>query len=178
MAPGKKSFHAPTPAVAPQRTAILRGFAALSAMRCDHLDGAAVSQISLQAVAVVGLVADQSRGESVEEAVPQDPFDKLAFMRRSAFDTNGERKTVIIGERDDFRPLAALGGPDRAAPFFAPVKAASIKASSSCNFPRAGNSSASTRKMPSSLPSRTHCWKRPRQPRARRSLCVASRHRR
>src|SRR2546427_6748103 len=49
---------------------------------------------------------------------------------------------------------------DRAAPFFAPVKEASIKASSSCNFPRACNSSASTRKMPSSLPSRTHCWKR------------------
>jgi hypothetical protein len=30
-----------------------------------------------------------------------------------------------------------------------------MKASSSCNFPRARNSSASTRKMPSSLPSRT-----------------------
>jgi hypothetical protein len=34
-------------------------------------------------------------------------------MRRSAFDTNGENKTVIIGESDDFRPIAALGGPDR-----------------------------------------------------------------
>ncbi len=83
MEPGKKSFHAPTPAVAPQRTSILRGFPALSAMRCDHLDGVAVSQISVQAVAVVGLVADQSRGESVEEAVPQDPFDKLTFMREA-----------------------------------------------------------------------------------------------
>src|SRR6266849_7877079 len=44
----------------------------------------------------------------VEEAVPQDPFHELAFMRRSALDTNGERKTVIIGERDDLRPLANL----------------------------------------------------------------------
>jgi hypothetical protein len=43
---------------------------------------------------------------------------------------------VIIGERDDFCSLAALGGPDREAPFFAPVKEASRKASSSCNFPR------------------------------------------
>src|SRR5256712_10862688 len=40
------------------------------------------------------------------------PFDELAFVRRSAFDTNGERKTVIIGESDDFRPFAAFGGPD------------------------------------------------------------------
>ena len=31
-------------------------------------------------------------------------------MRRSAFDTNGERKAVIIGESDDFRPFAAFGG--------------------------------------------------------------------
>ena len=90
----------------------------------------------------------------------EDAFDELAFMRRSAFDTNGERKTVIIGESDDFRSLAAFGGPDREAPFFAPVKEASIKASSSCSFPRACSSSAKVRKMRSNLPSRTHCWKR------------------
>jgi hypothetical protein len=35
-----------------------------------------------------------------------------------------------------------------------------MKASSSRNLPRACNSSARTRKMRSSLPSRTHCWKR------------------
>jgi hypothetical protein len=129
-------------------------------MRGDHLDAIAVRQISVQAVAVVGFVADQPRREGVEEAVPEDAVDELALMWRSAFDTNGERKTVIIGESDDFRPFAALGGPDREAPFFAPVKEASMKASSSFSFPRACNSSASTRKMPSSLPSRTHCWKR------------------
>ena len=89
--------------------------------------------------------------------MPEGAFDELTFVRRSAFDTNGERKTVIIGESDDIRPFAALGGPDREAPFFAPEKEASMKASSSCNFPRACNSSVSTRKMSSSLPSRTHC---------------------
>ena len=35
-----------------------------------------------------------------------------------------------------------------------------MKASSMFNFPRACNSAARARKMPSSLPSRTHCWKR------------------
>ena len=40
---------------------------------------------------------------------PEEAFDKLAFVRRSAFDTNGERKTVSIGESDDFRPFATFG---------------------------------------------------------------------
>jgi len=129
-------------------------------MRCDHLNAVALSQIVVQPVAVIGFVADQARRERVEEAVPEEPFDELAFVRRSAFDTNGERKTVIIGESDDFRPFAASGRPDREAPFFAPVKEASMKASSKSSFPRACNSSAKTRKMCSSVPARTHCWKR------------------
>ena len=126
-------------------------------MRCDHLDAIALGQISIQAVTVIRFVADQSCREGVEKAVSEDAFNKLAFVRRSAFDTNGERKTVIIGESDDFRPFATFGGPDREAPFFAPVKEASMKASSSCNLPRACSSSARTCKMRSSLPSRTHC---------------------
>jgi hypothetical protein len=106
-------------------------------MGCDHFDPVALGQIAVQSVTVIGLVADQSRREGVEEAVPEDPFDQLAFVRRGAFDTNGERKTVIIRESDDFRPLAAFGGPDCEAPFFAPVKEASMKASSKSSFPRA-----------------------------------------
>lgn len=50
----------------------------------------------------------------------EDPFDLLAFVWRSAFDADGERKTVIIGEGSDFRAFAALGGPDPEAPFFCP----------------------------------------------------------
>ena len=67
--------------------------------------------------------------------MPEEAFDELARMRRSPFDTDGERKTVIIGESDDFRPFATLGAPARNAPFFAPVKEASMKASSRPNFP-------------------------------------------
>jgi len=103
-------------------------------MRCDHLDAIAIGQISVQAVAVISLVADQSCGEGVEEALSQNSFDELAFVRRSTLDTNGERKTVIIGDSDDFRPFPAPGGPDCKTPFFAPEKEASIKASSSSQF--------------------------------------------
>ena len=160
MEPSEESFHSPTSAIAAQLTTILRRRPALSAMGCDHLDAVTLGQVPIQTVTVVGFVADQSRREGVEETVSEDAFDELAFVRRSAFDTNGERKTVIIGESDDFRPFAALAGPDREAPFFAPVKEASMKASSSCSFPRACSSSAKVRKMRSNLPARTHCWKR------------------
>ena len=124
-------------------------------MRCNHLDSITVGQITIQAVAVVSFIADQSRWEGVEEALPEDAFNEQAFVGRSAFDTNGERKTVIVGESEDFRAFATLGGPDRKPPFFDPVKEASMKASSSSSFPRACNSLASTRKILSSLPSRT-----------------------
>ena len=60
----------------------------------------------------------------------EDAFDELAFVPRSAFDTSGERKTGIIGESDDFRNFAPLGGPNREAPFFVPAREASMKASS------------------------------------------------
>jgi hypothetical protein len=89
-------------------------------MGCDHLDAVALGQIAVQGVTVVGFVADQSCGEGIEEAMPEDAFDELTFVWRSAFDTNGERKTVIIGESDDFRSLAAFGGPDRQALFLPP----------------------------------------------------------
>jgi hypothetical protein len=151
------SFHSPTSAVAAQRTTILGRRPAHSAMGCDHLDAVTLGQVTIRTVTVVGFVADQSCRKAVEEAVSEDAFDELAFVRRSAFDTSGERKTVILGESDDVRTFAPRGGPNREAPFFVPVKEASMKASSSCSFPRACNSSASTCKMRSSLPSRTHC---------------------
>ncbi len=65
----------------------------------------------------------------------------------------GRRRPVIIGESEDFCAFAAFGQPDREAPFFAPVKEASMKASSSWSFPRACNFLARIRKMRSSLPS-------------------------
>ena len=65
-----------------------------------------------------------------------------------------------VGESNDFRPLAALGGADRETPFFAPVKEASIKTSSSCSFPRAWHLLRQNVRMRSRLPCRTHCWKR------------------
>ena len=120
MEPREKSFHPPTSAVAAQRATILSRRPTLSAMGCDHLDAVTLGQVTIQTVTVVGFVADQSRREGVEEAVSEDAFDELAFVRRSALDTNGDRKTVIIGGSDDFRSLAAFGGATARPPFLPP----------------------------------------------------------
>jgi hypothetical protein len=68
----------------------------------------------------MGFVADQSCGEGIEEALSQDSIDELAFVRRSTLDTNGERKTAIIGDSDDFRPLPRLVSPTARPPFLLP----------------------------------------------------------
>lgn len=81
MEPGEKSLYSPTFAVAAQRTAILRRRPAFSAMRCDHLDAVALGQVSIQAVTVIRFIADQSCRKGIEEALPEDAFDELAFVR-------------------------------------------------------------------------------------------------
>jgi len=49
--------------------------------------------------------------ERGEEQWPRTPSTSRLVVRRSTFDGHGERKILIIGESDDFRPLAALVGP-------------------------------------------------------------------
>jgi hypothetical protein len=89
--------------------------------------------------------------------VSEDSFDELALMRRSAFDTNGERKTVISGDSDDLCPLASACGADRKAPFLALANVASMEASCSSSLPRSCRCLASKRSAFSSFPLRTHC---------------------
>jgi hypothetical protein len=72
MKPSNKSLHSPPPAVAPQGTAILSRLPALPAMWSDHRDAIALGQISIPAVAVAGVVPDQSCGKGVEESLSED----------------------------------------------------------------------------------------------------------
>jgi len=60
MQPSETSLYTPTPGVAAQGPTVLRRCPTLSAMRCNHLDAVSFGQISIQAITVVGFVADQS----------------------------------------------------------------------------------------------------------------------
>jgi hypothetical protein len=108
MEPGEKPFHSPTSTVTARRATALRWSSARSAMWRDHLDAITPDQVLIQTIAVICSVADQSCREDIEEAVPEYAFNELAFVWRSAFDTNGERKTVMIGESHDFRPACRV----------------------------------------------------------------------
>jgi len=133
--PGEEPFDFPTAAVAAQRAAILRLLLAVGSVGRDHFN-AVLTHLLIQRIRVVGLVADQSLRQLVEEASGQNSLHKLAFGRRSAFDRYGEGKTVARGDSDDFGAFAALGRADREAPFLALAKVASTNASSRRNLPR------------------------------------------
>ena len=105
--PSKESFHAPTSAIATKWATVLGESFAIAFVRSDQLDIVGFQQIVIQGITIVGSVANQSFGKFVEEALSENLFDQLAFVRRSALDTNGQRKTVISADGEDLRPFAA-----------------------------------------------------------------------
>lgn len=114
--PGEEPFDLPAFSVAAKRSSILC-FAAIPAVGCDHLDAVFGFECCVERVRVIGLVADQPRGEFVEEAAGEHFFDKVAFRRRSALHRYGDWKTVISGDSDDLRALARRVGPTARPPF-------------------------------------------------------------
>lgn len=160
MQPCEESFHLPPSAIAAQLTSVLGLLSSPAPVGSDHFDVVLGGEFCVERVRVVGFVADEPSRELVEEAGGQNVFHKLALGRRSAVDRYGERKTVTSGESDDLGALAATGGADRTAPFLALAKVASTKASSRFSLPCSCSSAASNFSTSSSLPLRTHCWKR------------------
>jgi len=133
--PREKPLHLPALSVAAQLAAILTP-ASVAPVRRDHLDVVLVLERTIEPVRVVGFVAHEPGGEFVEETSGQNVLHKLTLGRRSAVDRYGERKTVISGDSDDLRALAATGGADSKAPFLVLAKVASTNASSRFSFPR------------------------------------------
>lgn len=157
--PGEQPFHFPTAFVTTQGTAILC-FATVTTVGRDPLDAILFVQSLIESVRIVGFVPDQPFGELVEEASGQNSFHKPALGWRSAFDSDGERKTIARGDSDNLGALATPRRADGKAPFLALANVASTNASSQLSFPRSRRCLASWRNASTSLPSRTHCWKR------------------
>jgi len=157
--PCKEALDFPSFSVAAQGTAILC-FGAFATVRRDHFDAVVFGQLLVEPVGIVRLVADQPGGKFVEETGGNGVFDEMALCRRSAFNSNGEWKTVISGDSDDLRALPAAGGTDGEAPFLALAKVASTNASSRLSLPCPCSNRASSRSASISLPFRIHCWNR------------------
>lgn len=127
--PGEESFHAPATPLTAEFAPVLRLASPATVWR-NQLDVVVCGELLVEMVRVVGFISDESRRQLVEEASGKNLFHKLALGRRSAIDSNGERKTVTRGDSDDLRALAATGRADSKAPFFALAKVASTNASS------------------------------------------------
>ncbi len=161
MKPGEQTFHFPATPVAAQNPAVLR-------RRCDahefvgrdELHAVSFVDALVQGIAVVSAVADHAFRGLVKESLVKRGFDELSFMRRSAGHVHGERKTMAVCDGHDFAAFAAFCRADTSAPFFAPLKLASMKHSLRSSFPRSRKSSASFCSKRVSSPLRCHCWKR------------------
>lgn len=159
--PGKEAFDHPSPPIPAQRPTILRrGADTIVFMGRDEIDRAFVQQFFVERVTVVRLVANQSRRELREEPVVERGADEPDFRGRSAGHVDGDRKTAAVDDGHDFVAFATFRRPDGGAPFFAPVKLASMNPSVRSSLPRSRRSSASRSRTSRNSPVRCHCWNR------------------
>jgi len=157
--PGKEALDFPAPTVTTQFAAVLGALAtAVVLMGSDEPDAVFLLEALIERIAVIGAVAHHwfwwfgSR-----ETLRDGGFDEFRFMRRSAGDAAGDRKTMAVCDRHDFTAFSSASRADSSAPFFAELKLASMKVSDRSSLPRARRSSASACKSRSSVPSRCHC---------------------
>src|ERR1700732_608293 len=161
MKPGEQTFHFPATPVAAQNTPVLRSRCdAHELVRCDELHAISLVDALIQRIAVVSAVTDHAFREVGKESLVERGFDELCFMRRSAGHVHGERKTMAVCDCHDFAAFPAFCRADTRAPFFAPLKLASMKDSLKSSFPRSRKSSASFCSKRVSSPLCCHCWKR------------------
>jgi len=156
--PSEQAFDFPATAVTAQFAAVLGASAAtIELVRRDEPNAMLLPKALVQWIAVVGAVTDHSfRFGSCETAL-DSRFDEFGFMRRSAGDAAGDRKTMAVCDRHDFTAFSSASRADSRAPFFAELKLASMKVSDRSSLPRARKSSARACNNRVKVPSRCHC---------------------
>ncbi len=123
----------------------------------DEPDVVPLSEALVERIAFVGAVTDQASRFGSREALLDGGFDEFRFMRRSAGDATGDRKTMAVCDRHDFTAFSAASRAASSAPFFAELKLASMNVSDKSSLPRARKSSASACNSRVKVPSRCHC---------------------
>jgi hypothetical protein len=161
LQPREEPFDLPPAFVTPEFSPVLAvRSCAITTVRGDQLDSVLLGKPIHHRVAVISLIANQSFRLVGHETVRDRSLDQLLLMRRSARNPEGDRKTMAVCDCHELAPFADERSTNAIAPFFAPMKEASINVSSRPSRPRANKSSASAQRMPSSTPPRCHRWKR------------------
>jgi hypothetical protein len=158
MEPGEEPFDLPSAFKAAQRATILSARTrATHAMGRDQFDAVALRKQGIEGIAIVGPIANHARRERRGEALGEGRFDEGGFIRRSAGQVDGDRKTMAVADRHDFAAFTASSRANGGAPFFAELKLASINVSLRSNLPRSRRSSAKHCSTFRSRPVRCHC---------------------
>ena len=155
--PSEEPLDFPAAAVTAKFTTVLSAFPAAIVLVRREPDAVFLSEALIERIAVVGAIPDHALWFGSREKLLDSGFDKLRFMRRSAGDAAGDRKTMAVCDRHDFTAFSAASRADSSAPFFAELKLASMKVSDRSSLPRARRSSASACNDRVSVPSRCHC---------------------
>jgi hypothetical protein len=143
--PGEEALDVPSTPVAAEGTAVLGLPPALGMVWSNHLN-AHGCQLGIEAVAVVGLVADEAFGQRPDKASLQGFGDVSRFMSFTTRNPQGDRKTVAVRHCHEFGRLAASSDSNKRAPLFAPAWEPSMKASVRSIFPLSRKSSARSRR--------------------------------
>ena len=154
--PGEGAFHGPSSSVTPQRPAVLRGgLATILAMRNDQLD-ATPGQSLAQRITVVAAVGNDAFRLLPRTSWPMLPsyadrrerrFRQPDLRRGGRVKVVSQRKTRAVDHHHPLCPLAPLGFPDSAAPFFAGAKLPSRNASLHFNCWRSFSSARNARQI-------------------------------
>jgi hypothetical protein len=159
--PSEEALDFPAAAVTTQFAAVLGALpTAIVLVGRDESDAVFLQQAPVERITVVSAVADHSFWLGSREPLRDGGFDEFRFMRRSAGDAAGDRKTMAVCDRHDFAAFAAASWADSSAPFFAELKLASMKVSDKSILPRSRKSSASFCSTRVSNPERCQDWKR------------------
>src|SRR3989442_8837115 len=140
LQPGEEPVDLPAAFVTPEFSPVLAvPSGAITTVRGDQLDAVPLGKPIDHCVAVISLIANQSFRLVGHEAVLDGGLDELLFMRRSARNPEGDRKTMAVCDCHELAPFADERSTNAIAPFFAPMKEASINVSSRPSCPRANN---------------------------------------
>jgi hypothetical protein len=118
--PREESLNLPSTTVAPHSAGVASSTAA-SADRSNELDSAFLAKALRQRAAVEALVPDEVRGEVFDERFVERLLYEGDVMSRTIPDANGDRKTIAVCNRHDFRRAAGTATPDTRSPFLAPA---------------------------------------------------------
>ncbi len=160
LQPGEEPLDFPAALVPPELAPVLAvRSCAITTVRCDQFDSL-LGKLIVQSITVISLVGNQSFRLLCHKAVLDRNRNELLLMWRSTRNPQGDRKTMAVCDCHELGPFTDERSTNAIAPFFAPMKEASINASSNPSCPRANKSSASAQRMPFSTPARCQFWNR------------------